>query len=72
MSNLTITIHNVVSGEIITREMDADELAAYETNKENIAKEKQLETQNIVKRETAESKLAALGITADDLKALGF
>jgi hypothetical protein len=71
MSNLTITIHNVVSGEIITREMDADELAAYEINKENIAKEKQLEAQNIVKRETAESKLATLGLTADDLKALG-
>ena len=33
MTTETITIHNVETGEIITREMNAEELAQYEADK---------------------------------------
>ena len=67
----TITIHNAETGEIIQREMDANELAQWEIDKANAQKEKEAELKVEAAKEAAEAKLTALGLTTDDLKALG-
>jgi hypothetical protein len=65
------TIHNADTNEIIERAANADEIA----NIKNLqAKRKAIEdneTQAEANKATATAKLAALGLTADDLKALG-
>lgn len=63
MANPMIRIHDIESGEIIDREMTAEELAQYKkdqkANDERIAE--------IAARETAKSALLErLGITADE------
>ena len=69
-----ITIHNVETGEIVEREMNAEELAQYAADEQTIATEKseQLALAKIRENEktAAEAKLAKLGLTVDDLKAL--
>ena len=67
MSNL-IKIHNAETGEVIEREMTDAEFKAWDDgNKAKAAKD----AAEIAKRTAAEAKLAALGLTSDDLKALG-
>lgn len=75
MTRPTIRIHNLATDEIIDREMND---AEYEQHLENVAKEearKQAEAQAEVAaaqaKAAAEAKLAALGLTTEDLKALG-
>lgn len=71
MTKEMITIHNVTTGEIETREMNQEELAQLAIDKqENDAFKARQEAIKIAK-EAAEAKLAALGLTTDDLKALG-
>jgi phosphopantetheinyl transferase (holo-ACP synthase) len=68
---MLIKNHNVETGELIEREMNAEELAQYQKDQaeaETLAK-KQAETKAV--KLAAQAKLAALGLTADDLKALG-
>jgi FMN-dependent NADH-azoreductase len=66
MSNL-ITIHNVETGEIIEREMNAEELAQLEARKIAWAKEqKALEA----KAEARAQLFNKLGITEDEAKLL--
>ena len=70
MTNL-VKIHNAETGEVIERQMTKDELVQWQLDQE---KEKErLEAIAIAdaKKAAAEAKLAALGLTADDLKALG-
>jgi hypothetical protein len=71
MTNLTVKEHNVQTGEITERPMTADELKAY--NAELIAEQALQEKKAALQatKEAAEAKLAALGLTSDDLKALG-
>lgn len=67
--------HNVETGEIkeipLTEEEIADVLARQEAAKPKLEAIKEAEAQAQVKREAALEKLSALGLTADDLKALG-
>jgi len=63
-----IKIHNAATGEIIEREMTPDELAQLEDNRAKAAQRIQLAEQA---KAEALAKLAPLGLTADDLKALG-
>jgi len=65
MSNPLIQIGDEV------REMNEAEFAQYEKDLITAETEKQLEATKAAKKATAEAKLAALGLTADDLKALG-
>ena len=62
---------NATTGEQIVRDMTEEELIAYEASlnsyKQRIAKE-ELE---IAAKAAAEAKLEALGLTTDDLRALG-
>jgi len=71
MNKPMIRIHNLETNEIIDREMNAEELAQYETDKANAELEKQAYAEAVAKKSAAEAKLAALGLTAEDLKALG-
>ena len=63
MTTETITIHNVETGEIITREMNAEELAQLAADKVvgNAVKAKQEQTET-----NRAALLARLGITAEE------
>ena len=64
-------IHNVETGEIVEREMNAEELAQWETDKAKAKAEAQVKAEAVAKRAAALAKLEALGLDEDDLKALG-
>lgn len=66
-----IKLVNAETGEEIERKMNAQELAQYEKDKAEAqaTATKQAETESA--KSAAQAKLAALGLTADDLKALG-
>lgn len=73
--NDSLLIYEHTTGETIVREMTAeeqaqrdDEIAIWQTEQQAKA---QAETKAAAKKAAAEAKLAALGLTADDLKALG-
>lgn len=71
MSRPTVTIHDVSTDEIIVREMNDTEFAQWE---EQVLKQQEENAALAAKKaakETAQAKLAALGLTTDDLKALG-
>ncbi len=67
----TIKIHNAQTGEIIEREMNAEELAQWQSVQDRIDARIKAESEAAAKKATAAAKLAALGLTADDLAALG-
>ena len=75
MTKPMIRIHNTETNEVIDREMTNAEFAIYEANQaEALAKQNQAAAQAEAKAQakaTAEGKLAALGLTTDDLRALG-
>lgn len=67
MTNSMIIIHNAETGEIIEREMNAEELAQFEKDKAEYAANKKAEAQ------AAEAKLdllQRLGITEEEAKLL--
>jgi hypothetical protein len=71
METLSTSIYDVETDTFFVRELNEEELAQYSERKRkaeelNIAREKQIKA----KVEVA-GKLAALGLDADDLKALG-
>lgn len=66
MKNPMIRIHNLETNEVIDREMTNEEAAALLPNPLSEEEQAQLDAKN-----TAQAKLAALGLTANDLKALG-
>ena len=71
MSKPTIRIHNVETDEIIDREMTDAEFAKYEVEQEaETIKAAETEAQEEAKA-AAQAKLAALGLTVEDLTALG-
>lgn len=71
MTRPLITIHDLESDEIIQREMNDSEFANYQQLEEiNSAKQAEQEIKAQAKAK-AEGKLAALGLTTDDLRALG-
>ena len=68
MAKPMIRIHDLTTDEVIDREMTDVEYAELQTQQADLAKE--IEAQ-VLAKEAAEAKLAALGLTPDDLKALG-
>ena len=63
-------IHNTETNEIIDREMTDDEFKIYQDSfLDPILSKEELEAQ--AAKSTAKAKLEALGLTLDDLKALG-
>ena len=71
MTTPQIKIVNAETGEEIIRDMDADELAQLEIDKATAQAEAAVKAQAATAKAAAEAKLAALGLTTDDLKALG-
>jgi hypothetical protein len=68
---MKITDYDAITGEATVRDMDDAELLQLEKLKEaEKTKQAELEKQLLLKA-AAEAKLAALGLTADDLRALG-
>ena len=71
MSKPTIRIHNSETNEVIDREMTAEEYAEYLAQKALDDAEAEKKSKLESDKATAQAKLEALGLTADDLKALG-
>jgi len=71
MTKPMIRIHNTETDEVIDREMTEAEFEFYLVEQETFAKQKQDFLDKIAARDAAEAKLAALGLTTDDLRALG-
>jgi hypothetical protein len=63
-----IKIHNAATGEIVEREMTPEELAQLENDRRKAAELIAIKEQA---KSEALAKLAPLGLTADDVKALG-
>jgi hypothetical protein len=64
-------VHNVETGEVSEVELTAEEIAQVQIDREIAAAEIAAQTAKDTAKEAAETKLAALGLTAEDLKALG-
>jgi len=71
MTKPLIKIHNVETDKIIEREMNDEEFAQYEIDLAQAQVEEQAKAEAEAQKAAAEAKLAALGLTTDDLKALG-
>lgn len=71
MTKPIIREHNIETNEIIDREMTDAEFAHYESELAKEAERIALIEQANLAKEVAQTKLAALGLTTDDLKALG-
>ena len=71
MTKPTIKIVNAQTGEEVIRDMNADELAQWEIDKAKSVERAAKEAQAEAAKESAQLKLEALGLTTDDLKALG-
>lgn len=71
MTKPIIRIHNAETDEITDREMTDVEFKQYQADQEaNIARQAEAEAKAEAKA-TAQAKLAALGLTVEDLQALG-
>jgi len=62
---------NAETNEMIEREATQKEVQDRQKIEQELTQETELKAAKEVKRKAAEAKLAALGLTADDLKALG-
>jgi hypothetical protein len=67
MSNPIIRIHNTATGEVIDREMTADELAQYELDK---AEAEARNAAQAAKAAARQAVLNKLGLKADEAQAL--
>jgi hypothetical protein len=66
-----VKIVDVSTGEEIIRDANAEELAQFKKDADNALAEKVQAEAKAQAQATAEGKLAALGLTTDDLRALG-
>ena len=71
MTKPMIRIHDVTTDEVVDREMTDAEFEAYKAQQAIDAAELEALAQAEAAKETAQAKLEALGLTTDDLKALG-
>jgi len=71
MANPMIRIHDTATDEVIDREMTDAEYAEFIAGQELDAANAELKAKVEADKAAAQAKLAALGLTADDLKALG-
>ena len=70
MTKPMITLHDVATNEVIVREMNAAEIKQWEADKLQAEKDAEARAEALAAKEAAEAKLAALGLTAEDLKSL--
>jgi len=67
----TFSIYNNITGETIVRPMTEDEIAEYDKGTIEAAERKKAVQEAKKAKEIAQAKLAVLGLTLDDLQALG-
>ena len=72
MTKPIIKIHNAETNEVIEREMTTAEYAKYQADQAAFEAKKAEAEARAQAKAAAEGKLAALGLTTDDLRALGF
>ena len=71
MTRPIIKLHDLATDQIIEREMTAAEYKEYENSTSYYAVKQAEAEAKAQAKATAEGKLAALGLTTDDLRALG-
>ena len=71
MTNSMIRIHNAETQEVVDREMTAEELQEWQVSQARQEAKALAEAEAEAAKAVAQAKLAALGLTTDDLKALG-
>jgi len=71
MTRPMVRIHNTETNEIIDREMNNEEYAVHLEMVSQLELKENEKNASIIARQAAEEKLALLGLTTDDLKALG-
>lgn len=71
MTRPMIRIHDLSTDTITDREMNDPEFAQFEAEQATQATEAAAQAEAEAAKVAAQAKLAALGLTADDLKALG-
>ena len=70
MKRPLITEHNCETGNVITREMTDEELLQYEKDVARIQELEKAETEKENVKQSAFKKLAALGLTEEEIAAL--
>jgi hypothetical protein len=71
MTNLFVTELNCETGIAVDRPMTDAELKDYKARQDDNAAQQLAQDKMIQDKQAAQAKLAALGLTPDDLKALG-
>lgn len=71
MTRPIIRFHNAETNEVIDREMNDKEFAQYEIDLERSSERRAEEKARVEAKAAAQAKLAALGLTVEDLQALG-
>lgn len=71
MTKLIVKDYNDETKQIIEREMNAEELAQYEKDKAQAGQTHAQAEAKAQAKANAEAKLATLGLTTEDLRALG-
>jgi hypothetical protein len=71
MTRPLIRIHNTEIDEVIDREMNDDEFAQYQASQAKFEADKAETEAKATAKVAAQAKLAALGLTVEDLQALG-
>jgi hypothetical protein len=71
MTKPMIRIHDIATDEVIDREMTDAEYADFIEVQEKDTADAQAQVKAEADKAAAQAKLAALGLTTDDLKALG-
>ena len=66
-----IRIYDIETDKLIDREMTDAEYSEYKADQIVIAADEQTKAHAVAAKDAALAKLAALGLTTDDLKALG-
>jgi len=71
MSNPTVRIHDTATDQVIDREMTPAELKDFNDSAAQLKITQDALVKTEADKASAQAKLEALGLTADDLKALG-
>ena len=64
------TIINCETGEAIERELNADEIKQQAVDEKEYAKAQKVEADKLAAKQSAQAKLAALGLTEDEVTAI--
>ena len=64
------TIINCETGEVTERELNADEIKQQAIDEKEYAKAQKVEADKLAAKQSAQAKLAALGLTADEVASI--